>query len=101
MHSTGLLRLDDSPSSVHTNQQDNGIMGLLEVDLFAFRLTHQLPCFSSWRPDPAAEATDAYTQNWTHFQGFANPPWGLTLPTLAKIQREKVKIVLVAPFWGS
>ena len=26
-------------------------MGPLEVDMFASRLTHQLPCYLSWRPD--------------------------------------------------
>ena len=35
-------------------------MGPLEIDLFASRLTRQLPCFYSWRPDPKAEATDAF-----------------------------------------
>ena len=33
----------------------------LEFDLFASRLTHQLERYLSWRPDPAAEATDAFT----------------------------------------
>ena len=37
-------------------------MGPLEVDLFASRLTRQLPRFYSWRPDPEAEATDAFLQ---------------------------------------
>ena len=30
---------------------------------------------------------------------YANPPWCLLLPTLAKIQQEKAKVVLVAPLW--
>jgi len=61
----------------------------LEVDLFASRPTHQLPHFFSWRLIyPAAEATDAFTQNGTQLGGFVNPPWCLILPTLAKIQRE-------------
>jgi len=34
----------------------------LEVDLFATRLSTQLPCFFSWRPDPLAEATNAFSQ---------------------------------------
>jgi len=51
--------------------------------------------------DSAAEATDAFTQNWTQLWGFAYPSWCLILPTLAKIQWEKAKIVLVAPLWRS
>ena len=75
-------------------------MGPLQVDMFASsRLTHQLPCYFSWRPDPAAEATDAFSQDWSQLQGYANPPWCLLLPTLAKIQRERARVVLVAPMW--
>ena len=48
--------------------------GPLDVDLFASRLTHQLPCFFSWRPDPLAEAVDAFQQDWGRLKGFANPP---------------------------
>ena len=40
-------------------------MGPMEVDLFASWLTNQLPRFFSWRPDPLAEATDAFLQDWT------------------------------------
>ena len=74
-------------------------MGPLDVDLFASRLTYQLPCFYSWRPDPLAEATDAFTQDWSQFHGYANPPWCLLLWTLSKIQREKAKVLLIAPVW--
>ena len=74
-------------------------MGPLEVDLFASRLTHQLPCFYSWRPDPLAEATDAFTQDWSQFRSYANPPWCLILRTLSKIQQEKARVLLIAPVW--
>jgi len=37
----------------------------LKIDLFASHLTHQLSRYYSWRPDPAAEATEAFTQNWS------------------------------------
>ena len=74
-------------------------MGPLDVDLFASHLTYQLPRFYSWRPDPLAEATDAFTQDWSQFHGYANPPWCLLLQTLSKIQREKAKVLLIAPVW--
>ena len=32
----------------------------LEIDLFAARLTKQLPRYYSWKPDPEAEAIDAF-----------------------------------------
>ena len=46
------------------------------VNLFASRLTTQLQRFFSWRPDPEAEALDAFSQDWTQLQGktYSNPP---------------------------
>ena len=58
-------------------QQLQQLLGPLEIDLFASRLTKQLPRYYSWRPDPEAEATDAFLQDWTQARGFANPPWCL------------------------
>ena len=66
------VRLDDNPKVF---QQICQSLGPLQIDLFASRLTKQLPRYYSWRPDPEAEATDAFTQNWAQARGFANPPW--------------------------
>ena len=41
----------------------NQLWGPLEVDLFASRLTNQLPRYYCWRPDPLAEASDAFSQD--------------------------------------
>ena len=49
------------------------LWGPLEVDLFASRLSTQCQRYFSWRPDPSAEATDAFLQTWTHMRGYANP----------------------------
>ena len=86
---------------IHPNlfSQIRQVMGPREVDLFASRLTHQLPRFFSWRPDPLAEATDAFTQDWSQCQGYANPPWCLILRTLSKIQREEARVLLIVPVW--
>ena len=48
--------------------------GPLEVDLFASRVTFQLPHFVSWKPDPQAIATDGFLMNWRDFRGYAFPP---------------------------
>ena len=53
------------------------LWGPLVVDLFATRVTTQLPRFFSWKLDPQAEAIDAFVQTWTGFRGYANPPWSL------------------------
>ena len=44
-----------------------------EIDLFATRLTNQLPRYVSWRPDPHACATDAFTIDWSTRKGYAFP----------------------------
>jgi len=75
------------------------ILGPLEVDLFASRLTHQLPRFFSWRPDPQAEAVDAFQQDWGQLKGYANPPWCLVGRVLNKVRSQEAQLVLVAPVW--
>ena len=74
----GQIRLDALPSDFHSFKRT---FGPLEVDLFALRFSTQLPTFVSWRPDPEAMDTDAFTrpnnfpfQNWpisvSHFIKF-------------------------------
>ena len=79
--------------------QIQAVMGLLEVDLFASRLTKQLPRFYSWRPDPEAEATDTFMQNWATYQGFTNQPWCLLHCCLAKVRKQAARIVLITLLW--
>ena len=63
-------------------------MGLLQIDLFASRLTKQLPIFYSWRPDPEAQGTDAFNQDWSQRRGFANPPWCLIARCLSQVKKQ-------------
>ena len=44
-----------------------------DTDLFATRLTHQLPRYVSWHPDPKAIAADAFSLNWATLRGYAFP----------------------------
>lgn len=67
----------------------------MDIDLFASRLTNQLPTYFSWRPDPA---TDAFTQSWSNMKAYANPPWNLIGRVLAKLQESNnAQIVLKNP----
>ena len=79
--------------------QINQRLGPLEMDLFASRLTHQLPAYVSWRPDPMAVTTDAFTKNWAEFRAYANPPWNLIGRVLAQTRRQQAELVLVALVW--
>ena len=86
---------------MHPNlySQIRQVMGPLDVELFAHRLTHQLSHFYSWRPDPLAEAMDAFTWDWSQFQVYVNPPWCLILRALFKTQREEARVLLITPVW--
>ena len=53
-----------------------------EIDLFATRLTNQLKSYVSWRPDPHAVATDAFS---SQMKGYAFPPFNLIPRTLMKV----------------
>ena len=70
-----------------------------EIDLFASRLSAQLPQFVSWRPDPEAVHADALTMNCAPFKGYAFPPFNLIPAVLNKVSQDKADIILVAPIW--
>ena len=56
-------------------QRINTQLGPLLTDLFASRLSDQLPTFVSWKPDPLALATDAFSLVWLNLPQkiYANP----------------------------
>ena len=62
-------------------------------------LSMQLPWYFSWRPDPEALATDAFTQDWSSLKGYANPPWNLLNRVLAQTQSQGADLILVVPVW--
>ena len=81
-------------------QRIMSIVGNCEIDLFASRLSAQLPRYMSWKPDPGAVATDALSQPWGDNSNYAFPPFSLIGRCLSKIRREEVqKVVLIAPLW--
>ena len=49
------------------------MMGPLEVDMFASRLTDQLPDFISWRLDPLTEATGCICTRLEGISGICQP----------------------------
>ena len=70
-----------------------------EIDLFASRLSAQLPQYVSWRLDPEAVHADALTMDWAPFKGYAFPPFNLIPAVLHKVSQDKADIILVAPIW--
>ena len=82
----------------HWTQQ---ILGPCQMDLFATRLNHQLVNYTSWRPDPFAQATDAFRLSWKGLNGYTFPPFGLVGKCLQKIRQEQSTITMVVPQWHS
>lgn len=75
--------------------------GPWEVDMFADRLTHQLPKYMSWKADPGSIQTDAFQIQWGRIQGYAFPPFCLIDRCLAKVQKDRATITIVTPTWQS
>ena len=85
----------------HVFNQIQSLMGPCEMDLFALHLTKQLQRFFSWRPDPEAEGTDAFSQNWVMAKCYASPPWCLIAQCLSQVRRQMARMVIITPLWNS
>lgn len=73
----------------------------LSRDLFAARHNARLPQYVSWKPDPEAEAVDAFTISPSLWDSaYAFPPFSLVGRCLQFVQRHSVpRVVLIAPMW--
>lgn len=70
-----------------------------QVDLFASRQNTQLPQFFSLHRDDSSQGIDALAHPWNFHLGYAFPPFQLIPLVLRKIQKERVSIFLITPFW--
>ena len=71
-----------------------------EIDLFASRLSNQLPSYYSWKPDPSSLGRDALQQKRYHKSLYAFPPFALIHKVLKKVEEEKVpSLIIVTPTW--
>ena len=71
-----------------------------EVDLFASRLTHQVPKYVSRYPDPGALAVDAFLQDWSKWSCLIHPPVVLLPRILRKIREDQATALVIAPNWS-
>ena len=69
------------------------------IDLFASRINTQLPRFFAFRPDPDAEAINAFSMTWTKLKCYAFPPFICIDRVLQKIRFDKATGILVVPDW--
>jgi len=80
-------------------QRVTNCFGQPDIDLFASRLNHQLPVYSSYKPDPNAKLVDAFSEHWGTNFSYVFPPFSILGAVLKKIMEEKADIILVAPLW--
>lgn len=73
--------------------------GPLDIDLFASRISHKLPRYVSWLPDPYAENIDAFSFPWGDDYFYAFPPFSLILKTARKVLLERAHGILITPVW--
>ena len=101
-HIPGILNVNaDRESRYHLDSSDwklcpavfqalQNRWGPLDIDLFASRLTNQLPRFVSWKPDPLSEAVDAFSLQWNKVKGYAFPPFCFLGRCLSQVLRQQV-----------
>ncbi len=75
------------------------LLGTPDIDLFASRLNKQLPRYISWKPDPEAEAIDAFSMDWGTVYFYAFPPFCLIPTCLQKIDSDTAEGIIVVPKW--
>ena len=63
-----------------------------DIDMFASRLTKQIPIYAYWLPDPESSFIDAFTTKWNNIFIYAFPPFSITWRMLQKSKRTARKI---------
>lgn len=71
----------------------------MNIDLFSSPGNAQLRLFVSWKPQPGAFASNAFTLNWGEWAAYIFPPFSLISRCLQKIKREKATVVFICPVW--
>lgn len=70
-----------------------------DKDLFATRINAQLNRLVSWKPDPEAFHTNAFTLSWTEGLHYAFPPCSTIGRVLKKVQKDKAILLVFLPLW--
>ena len=69
------------------------------VDLFATRLNHKVPLYTSPVPDKNAWDRDTRNINWSGLTAYAYPPMALLHRVIQKIRQSSCLIIVIAPGW--
>ncbi|KAJ8954465.1 hypothetical protein NQ317_019464 [Molorchus minor] len=68
-----------------------------DIDIFATSINTKCERYISWKRDPYAITTDAFTVCWNKEYFYAFPPFALVLRSIQKIINEKAEGILVVP----
>ncbi|CAB4027168.1 Hypothetical predicted protein [Paramuricea clavata] len=69
------------------------------IDLFASRLNTKCTKYVSYRPNPGAQAVNAFTIPWGNLQFYAFSPFSIILKVLHKVNCEIATGLIVVPHW--
>ena len=75
--------------------------GPFHTDLFATEQNRQLDKYYSKDEEPLSAGTNSFKQIWEVEGCYANPPWSLLDKTVRRIREERLKVVLISPYWPS
>ena len=70
-----------------------------DFDCFASRLNTHLLKYISYKPDPYAYLSDAFSVHWGFYKCNLFPPFSLIGSTLQKIGMDQTEVILVVPKW--
>lgn len=68
-----------------------------EIDLFASRSNRQLEMYISWKPDPDAFCTDAFSRSWSNKYCYLFPPFSLISRCVRKIREDCAECLMIIP----
>ena len=77
------------------------LWGPIHTDLFATLENRQVERYYSQEEEDTAAGKDAFAQPWEYEGCYANPPWSLLERTVQRVKEERLKLILISPFWPS
>ena len=69
------------------------------MDLFVWRVSHQLPHYISWKIDPFSQGRDAFQISWAHKFVYAFLPFALIGRDLQKVNQDQCLMLIITPAW--
>ena len=70
-----------------------------DIDLFASRINAQISSYVSWKPDPYASFTNAFTFHWSNLRCYAFPPFSVIGRMVRKILEDRATSLAILPLW--